>query len=500
MPDILKPWIAVYLIHIAETHGADLAGVPVSSKSQKAQIIRFLTDVSKPGALWGMLSDGALSLPVKLAKEAVDDDREIYDEPLSNNCILAVKKYRVIFCRAPLGTGAGMTSDARLVIECTAFDRSSRVPQAILGEPKPITGHVDLHAWSEALKQDGGAGNILKQRKRQAPNSGAKDPPPVIEKKPTLIARSRARIPTELLLSFADKLGELRPGFSGQNVDQKTVYNDREQKDLPKSGRATPCREDTSKRSVESSPEVFIEEWSPTPARIRSPSPAPLTRLRPSQLLLSDCEDEKPEESQMAPSVPTQGQGEPTLDEDKMEIDLERPISYEQPYPPESRKVPKPPSPKSFPKNGAGIVLVPNSDVSMAGSSQPSQGVASQEMMPLRRALSQRDLNVVPGEKLRGSKRTNAQLSQEDHYYDGDEESGGVRAGKKNRLDSCRSVNKEEAPAKQRPESRHDAEAWRKPSFLNRKREQFFGEYPWPIVSARQILDIIAESDARRRV
>ena len=92
MPDILKPWIAVYLIHIAETHGADLAGVPVSSKSQKAQIIRvgapwppwlsltrlrqFLTDASKPGTPWGMLSDGALSLPVKLAKEAVDDDRE----------------------------------------------------------------------------------------------------------------------------------------------------------------------------------------------------------------------------------------------------------------------------------------------------------------------------------------------------------------------------------------------------------------------------------------
>lgn len=209
--------------------------------------------------------------------------------------------------------------------------------------------------------------------------------------------------------------------------------------------------------------------------------------------------------------VPTQGQEEPTLDEDKMEIDLERPVSYEQPYPPESRKVPKPPSPKSFPKDGPGIVLVPNSDVSMAGSSQPSQGVASQEMMPLRRALSLRDLNVAPGEKPRGSKRTNAQLSQEDNYYDGDEEEAekpAVRAGKKNRLgrmDSCRSVNKEEGPAKHRPgtgSGKHDADAWRTPSFLKRKREQrdLFGEYPWPIVSARQILDIIAESDARRRV
>jgi hypothetical protein len=40
MADILKPWIAAYLIGIAETHGADLAGVPVSPKSQKGQIIR----------------------------------------------------------------------------------------------------------------------------------------------------------------------------------------------------------------------------------------------------------------------------------------------------------------------------------------------------------------------------------------------------------------------------------------------------------------------------
>jgi hypothetical protein len=126
-----------------------------------------------------MLSDGELSLPVKLAKEAVEDDRECapfsvrftgvcqlrhsllartYDGPLSNNFILVVKKHRVIFCRAPLGPGAGMSPDARLVIECSAFDRSPRVPPAILGEPKPIAGHADLHVWTEALKHDGGAG------------------------------------------------------------------------------------------------------------------------------------------------------------------------------------------------------------------------------------------------------------------------------------------------------------------------------------------------------
>ena len=202
---------------------------------------------------------------------------------------------------------------------------------------------------------------------------------------------------------------------------------------------------------------------------------------------------QEPEDETLSSSVPKPSQ--PTLDEDKMDLDLERPVSYEQPYPAESRKVPRPPTPKRLPskdKEGPGIVLVPNSDVSMTGSSQPQEEARpGPPAKVLRKALSQLDVNSQSQESVpephtggksgkaapsRGTKRSGVHLSQE---YDGDEESqeklGMTRAGKKNRR------------------------CGQGPPNVARSRVDRFSEYPWPIVSAQEVLTILAETEARRR-
>ena len=244
-----------------------------------------------------------------------------------------------------------------------------------------------------------------------------------------------------------------------------------------------------------SSPEIPVSQWSPTPPRARPLSPE-VARLRPSQVLLSDT-DMGEAEPEHAPSSSVPNPIEATLDEDQMDVDPERPVSYKQPYPAESRKVPRPPTPKRLPskdKEGPGIVLVPNSDVSMTGSSQPQE--VSQEAPTakvLRKALSQLDVNSqsqgsVPEHTTksrqpppsRGTKRSGVHLSQE---YDGDEESmeklGVTRAGKKNRTEGGRGTTNVARTGKRRVDR--------------------FSEYPWPIVSAGEVLKILADAEEWRR-
>lgn len=119
-------------------------------------------------------------------------------------------------------------------------------------------------------------------------------------------------------------------------------------------------------------------------------------------------------------------------EEDKLGLDTGKPVSWEQPYPAESRKVPQPPTPKSLPKNGPGKVLVPNSDVSMAGSSQPSQ-----EAKVVRQALVQRDVNSVSGQQHQrnGVKRIRVEHSQEGGGDNVEKQESLARTGKKNRIE-----------------------------------------------------------------
>jgi hypothetical protein len=43
MAESLQPWIAQYLIDIAETHGANLTAVPYFSKKKKVQLVEVCT-------------------------------------------------------------------------------------------------------------------------------------------------------------------------------------------------------------------------------------------------------------------------------------------------------------------------------------------------------------------------------------------------------------------------------------------------------------------------
>ncbi|KAF6762955.1 hypothetical protein DFP72DRAFT_1060158 [Ephemerocybe angulata] len=474
--DILKPWLAAYLVAVGEEYGADVASIKWCRESQKGQVIRFLTDQTKPHVLWGMFSDGEYSLPIKIAKDAVGDDHNIVGTFMEECCILTVKQYKPIFCRAPRGGNSGLSEHSRLVLECEIFTRSARTPQSILGGPKSITSHADLNAWSEGLKQHGGGGNVLKLRREalaaapQMPSPPHSPPPPAEGKKPKLLTKSKVYGPNELLHLFEGLAYNDKP-FDARPVRPST----------PKASPATPKREATV---LSSSPEIPVTEWGSSPPRHRPPpSPSPSAhavsrRINPSQVLLSDTDMGEVEAPEQAPSSSLPIESQRTVDENTMDIDPEQPISYEQPYPTESRKVPRPPSPKRLPRDGLGKILVPNSDVSMAGSSQPSQ-----EPKVVRRALSQRDINAIPMQQRQHPAKRTIPQSQEDNRYDGDEESvekhGLARAGKKNRAEG-RSENG-------RPKS--------KP----RRRERLdMSDDDLPPLTMRQITDIMAAIDRER--
>ncbi|TEB37566.1 hypothetical protein FA13DRAFT_920107 [Coprinellus micaceus] len=167
MSDPLQPWIEKYLRGIAETHGGDLVALKWCDKSEKGQVIRLLTDAQKDAIFWGMLSDGEYSVPLKIMKDAVVEDRQLHDGALYENSIISVQKFKVVSARVPLGNNSGLGKTPRVVIECAAFGRSARnVHTKILGCPKLITSHEDFKLWEEGLDKGGGAGNSPQAQER----------------------------------------------------------------------------------------------------------------------------------------------------------------------------------------------------------------------------------------------------------------------------------------------------------------------------------------------
>ncbi|KAF8265464.1 hypothetical protein EI94DRAFT_326812 [Lactarius quietus] len=68
------PWIADYLINIAETYGSNLTKVPVHAKpGKKVQLLQFLTfqDYSDNDCVWAYVSDKHQQLPVRFSRHAL---------------------------------------------------------------------------------------------------------------------------------------------------------------------------------------------------------------------------------------------------------------------------------------------------------------------------------------------------------------------------------------------------------------------------------------------
>lgn len=168
MADALKPWIGKYLLDIAEQYGAQLYKAPAEQKSKKVQLVQFLTycSESQPSFVWAIASDKSHKLPIRLSAEAIKKYQGTHGKRLSKEktAVISIKCYKPLFCRVPNG-GQGMTQDAFLALECDYFTVLGSLGEACFGEPKSIEDVEELKLWGDGLRQEGGAGNVLKNRK-----------------------------------------------------------------------------------------------------------------------------------------------------------------------------------------------------------------------------------------------------------------------------------------------------------------------------------------------
>ncbi|KAJ6475301.1 hypothetical protein C8R47DRAFT_696760 [Mycena vitilis] len=179
MSETLRPWITDHLIRVAETYGANLTAVPVEAKGKRVQILEFLTHgaENEDCAIWALIHDQKLIVPVKFTKEAVMEWNKAFGRRFTDHktAVVTIKKFRPMSTRIPLRNG-GMSSESHLALLCESVSMVGSLGGSKLGSPKDLDSNTDLREWSQALRQDGGAGNVLKDRKkaREGNNTPAK--------------------------------------------------------------------------------------------------------------------------------------------------------------------------------------------------------------------------------------------------------------------------------------------------------------------------------------
>ncbi|KAF8070198.1 hypothetical protein FPV67DRAFT_1754886 [Lyophyllum atratum] len=70
-----------------------------------------------------------------------------------------------------------MSQEKFLALECDSFSVLGSLGEAKFGNPKPLEANSDLKEWSEGLKQDGGGGNCLRDRKQARQGALTKSSP-----------------------------------------------------------------------------------------------------------------------------------------------------------------------------------------------------------------------------------------------------------------------------------------------------------------------------------
>ncbi|KAF8161026.1 hypothetical protein B0H34DRAFT_699122 [Crassisporium funariophilum] len=414
MAESLTPWISDYLVTVAETCGANLSTAKPHEKKKKVQIIEFLTfgSESEDTHIWARVSDKQYIVPIKFTKEAVVGYSALNKRRLTQHktAIITVQNFRPIFTRLPLGDKQRMTDSSYLAIECHTLSILGSSGEAIFGSPKPITSHVDLHLWSEGLKLDGGAGNVLKERKAQQKANTIMELQPQIPlpaQPPAAEIHTTHRLPTikhinieEVSLSaymtkwqFVDKnVSYRRPplepssdvmhGLEAKPIqlsappesplpETQVLHNTRREQSRDPSVKSLIDTSDVHPRSG-----PVLAEWEPTssngkvspnsplhPKSSSLPAPTPAQRAKPASL-----ETVAPSQESLYPP------GNETVFEDAPPPSPSQNLDIPPTVP---RKIPRPTFPKS-PKHqiGPARILAPNSDTS--GTQSQSQSIQSQ--------------------------------------------------------------------------------------------------------------------------
>ncbi|KAL1669619.1 hypothetical protein GGF50DRAFT_43723 [Schizophyllum commune] len=168
MSNSLYPWIADYLVRIAEQHGVKIWDAPTDKK--KAQIIEFKrkgrAHDDDDSFVWAEVSDKDYRMPIRFSKESVAAYRQRTRAHMEDKkSAIATVTVRPMHTHVPLGDGQGVSHDLRLALDCTEFHLIGSFGEEVFGKPKPLRLHPEISAWEKALRKDGGEGNFLKERK-----------------------------------------------------------------------------------------------------------------------------------------------------------------------------------------------------------------------------------------------------------------------------------------------------------------------------------------------
>ncbi|KAK7057288.1 hypothetical protein R3P38DRAFT_1169932 [Favolaschia claudopus] len=383
MASELRAWVRDYLIQAAETYGSDIASVPLESKGKKLQICEFFTreceNKSEDSFVWALVSDKALIIPIKFSKEAVLECNKHSISGMRLNemktALVSIKKFRPISARIPLREGA-MTAETHLALYCESVSIIGSIGEGRWGNPKDLEADSDLREWSHALRRDGGAANILKDRKRARDGEVGKEPrsPPIMR------IPSPRKLPCVVNQAGTSKIKPKHPMDEYNKKWQDSLRNP-----LAFVRPATPSRpppEDARDMGSSSPSEKYSAPSSPISGWSQSPSPQKQKEIQSSSTVefSQRIADVSTTESSCAP-------------QESSYLTAPTPAQRQRPAGPSTvaveRKVARPPPPPP-PASGPARILAPDSDISQSQSqsqSQPSQ--TSQSILPPQLELPQ---------------------------------------------------------------------------------------------------------------
>ncbi|KIM45036.1 hypothetical protein M413DRAFT_327654 [Hebeloma cylindrosporum] len=350
MSDSLSPWLCEYIISIAETYGAQLSNTPANNKKKKVQIKEFLTfplQGQEEAHVWAIISDKQHTIPVKFTREAMAE----YSQTSYSNtrftqnkgALVSISKFRPMHSRVPLGKDGKLTPEAHLALECNSVSVLGASGESTFGNPRPITSHPDVKLWSDSLLHDGGAGNVLKERRleREAvetnrvveparADSPERIPAPPLPPRPIAVKPARNTRVTDMASYKA----------RWQFVERNPYLREPpEEKVDPSPPEESPVRRSQSERSG-----TPLSTWERSPSAVKEKT---LTN------------------SSMAPPTPGQRAPESSYPPGTESVLMEESPGETRPV--VARKVPRPNSPEERREmTGSSQVLVPNSDTSQS--------------------------------------------------------------------------------------------------------------------------------------
>ncbi|KAJ7287604.1 hypothetical protein C8J57DRAFT_1284398 [Mycena rebaudengoi] len=209
MSESVHPWITNYLVQVAENFGEKLSAVPLEPKAKKVQILEFLGPgtENEDSVVWARISDKHLALPVKFSKDAVAECNRCTGRRITEakTALVSIKKFRPVSMRVP-SRNRGMSAEPQLALLCDSVTVIGSLGDSQWGSPRDIDANPDLREWSIGLRQDGGAGNVLKERKKAREDNTIKTSPSVKTGSPQRVRKmvatqGRAREP-ELMTAY----------------------------------------------------------------------------------------------------------------------------------------------------------------------------------------------------------------------------------------------------------------------------------------------------------